>query len=140
MVYATKADMLKRYEERELIQLTDNIEPYTGEIVDSILDNALTDACAMIDLFLGGRYDLPLAETPPALVNMACTIAFHDLNRRSMTDEIRAAYDDVQKILDKISKGIIPLDAGGSEPKSAAAIAKVNAPDRTFNRDSLKGF
>ena len=140
MAYATKADMLKRYEEQELIQLTDNVEPYTGEIVDAILDNALDDASAMIDLYLGSLYDLPLAETPAALVNIACVIAFHGLNRNSMTDEIRAAYEDAEKRLDKITKGIIKLDVGGSEPKSAAAMAKVSAPDRIFNRDTLKGF
>ena len=140
MVYATKSDMLKRYEERELVQLTDNADPATGAIVDSVLDNALEDATATIDLYLSGRYDLPLAETPAALVKMACTLAFYQLNEGRTTEEIRQDYEDVLKALSGIASGRIKLNAGGSEPKSAAAIAQVEAPNRVFNRDSLKGF
>ncbi|MDP7142686.1 MAG: DUF1320 family protein [Alphaproteobacteria bacterium] len=139
MVYATKADMLKRYEEQELIQLTDYVKPFTEAIVDSVLDQALADASATIDLYLH-RYDLPLADIPPALVNMACLLAFYNLNRNRMTDEIRQDYADVMKSLESIAAGKIKLDSGGEEPKSAAAIAQVDGPNRIFNRASLKGY
>lgn len=139
-MYAAKSDMLERYEELELIQLTDNAEPYTGEIVDSILNNALNDASATIDLYLGGRYDLPLAQTPAALVDLCCTLAFYRLNRGRYTEDLRKDFDDTMRILEQISQGKIKLDQGGDEPKSAAAIAEVDGPNRTFNRDSLKGF
>lgn len=139
MAYATKADMLQRYEERELSQLTDIVEPYTGAIVDSVLDQALDDGGATIDLYLH-RYDLPLASVPPALVNMNCKLAFYNLNRNRMTDDIRQDYEDVMKSLDHIASGKIKLDSGGNEPQSAAAIAQVDGPNRTFNRDSLKGY
>ncbi|MBK67918.1 MAG: hypothetical protein CMP22_07280 [Rickettsiales bacterium] len=140
MIYATKADMLKRYEEKQLIQLTDNVEPYTDQIVDSILDGALNDASATIDLYLGGRYDLPLSQTPTALIDMACRLAFYRLNRDRTSEEMRLDYTDVIKTLEQISQGKIRLDVGGEEPKSAAAIAKVDGPNRTFDRDSMKGF
>jgi len=139
MAYATKADMLKRYEEKDIIQLTDNVEPYTGAIVDSVLDNALEDASAMIDLYLH-RYDLPLGDVPPALVNITCIMAYYQLNRTRTTEEMRQDYEDSLKTLEQISSGKIKLDVGGAEPKSAAAIARVDGPNRTFNRDTLKGF
>jgi len=140
MSYADKTDMLERYEEKDLIQLTDFAEPYTGEIVDEVLDKALLDASSTIDLYLGGRYDLPLSSTPPALTNMCCTLAFYRLNRGRYTEDLRQDYDDVIKRLEAISSGKIKIDQGGGEPKSAAAIAKVDGPNRIFNRDSLKGF
>ena len=139
MAYATKADMLKRYETQELVQLTDNVEPYTGQIVDAVLDQAIADASAKIDLYLH-RYDLPLADVPPALINMACVLAFYNLNRNRTTEEMRQDYEDALKTLEKIADGKIKLDSGGDEPKSAAAIAEVDGPNRTFNRDSLKGW
>lgn len=139
-MYALKADMLARYEEADLIQLTDHAQPYTGAIVDDVLDKALSDAAAKIDLYLGGRYDLPLSSTPPALVDLCCTLAFYRLNRGRYTEDLRADYDDALRTLEQISTGKINLDQGGSEPKSAAAIAQVDGPNRIFNRETLKGF
>lgn len=140
MSYAAKADMLQRYEEKQLIQLTDIVEPWTEAIVDSVLDNALSDASSTIDLYLGGRYDLPLSSTPAALVEMCCTLAFYKLNRGRYDEDLRQDYEDVLKQLEHISSGKMKLDQGGEEPESAAAIAEVDGPNRTFNRDSLKGF
>lgn len=140
MSYATKADMLARYEEQELIQLTDRIQPFTEEIVDSILDQALSDASATIDMYISGRYDLPVGDTPAALVKMACILAYYDLHRGRYTEDLRKDYEDVLKTLSDIAAGKIKLDQGGQEPKSAAAIAQTDGPNRTFNRNSLKGF
>lgn len=140
MPYAIKADMLARYEAADLVQLTDHVQPFTGGIVDAILDNALSDAAATIDLYLGGRYDLPLSSTPAALVDLCCTLAFYRLNRGRYTDDLRKDYDDAIKTLEQISTGKIALDQGGQEPASAAAIAQVDGPNRIFNRESLKGF
>lgn len=140
MSYATKLDMLARYEEKELIQLSDFIEPYTEQIVDSVLTSALNDASATIDLYIGGRYALPLASVPPSLVDMAAKIAYYNLNRGRYTESIRQDYDDVLRRLEKIASGAIKLFLDNKEPKSAAAIAEVDGPNRVFNSDSLKGY
>lgn len=140
MPYATKADMLDRYEVKDLVQLTDIAEPYTGAVVDAVLLKALADASAAIDLYLGGRYDLPLSATPGALVDMCCVLAFYRLNRGRYTEDLRKDYEDVLRTLEQIAQGRISLDQGGREPKSAAAIAQVDGPDRIFNRQTLKGF
>lgn len=139
-MYTSLSDMQMRYEDSDLIQLTDFEEPYQGIINEAVLNKAILDACAEIDLYLGSRYDLPLAQTPAALVQMASTITFYKLQRGRGSDSDRQDYEDVLKTLKAIASGAIRLDVGGEEPKSAAAIAKVSAPDRIFNRDSLKGF
>ena len=139
-MYTNITEMLARYEEQKLIELTDFEAPYQDTIIEDVLNKVISDASAEVDLYLGGRYDLPLSQTPAALVDMTCTIVYYRLHRERYTDTLRQEYDDVIKTLEKISMGKIKLNMGGEEPKSAAAIAKVSAPDRIFNRDSLKGW
>lgn len=139
-MYATKADMIKRYTEADLIQLTDRSEPYTEAIVDSVIDEALEDAAATIDTYIAKRYDLPLASIPKALIIQTCVIAYYNLHQGRYPDETRTAYEDALSYLDKVANGRVVLDVGGSEPKSSAAIAQYEAPDQSFSRDKLKGF
>lgn len=139
-MYAGKSDMLKRYEAKELIQLTDMAEPATEEIVDSVLENALEDATSTIDMYIGGRYRLPLSAVPKALTDMACVLAYYRLSRGRTNEAMRQDYEDVLKRLESIAAGKIRLDFQGDEPQSQAEIAKVDGPDRIFNRDTMKGF
>ncbi|MAI62414.1 MAG: hypothetical protein CBB87_08055 [Micavibrio sp. TMED27] len=139
-MYATKVEMLQRYQENELIQLTDNIEPYTYQINDDVLNTALADATAEINLHVSGRYKLPLNPTPDALENICCVIAFYKLNRRGNTDAERQDYEDALKFLRSIAEGKTLLDQGGQEPKSAAANVDYDDSERFFSRNSLKGF
>ena len=138
-MYATKEDMLKRYTQADLIQLTDRVEPYTNTIIDDVLNQALEDAAATIDTYVANRYDLPVNGIPKALTIQACAIAYYNLHQGRHPDEIRTAYEDAISFLDKIASGWILLDIGGTEPQSSAAIAEYDAPDQMFSRDKLKG-
>ena len=66
MRYAETSDLILRYGEPELSILTD----LTGAgVVDTDKCNVvLDDASALIDGYLAGRYPLPLAHVPTALV------------------------------------------------------------------------
>ena len=140
MPYITQQDMVNRYSEQSLIELTDRVTPYTGEIVTSILDEAIEDADALIDSFISVRYDLPLSETPRVLIGHAAAIAYYKLHRGRYPDEIRTAYEDAIKFLNMVSKGEILLDVAGSQPQSAPADARVEGPDRTFSRKNLEAL
>ena len=141
MAYANKADMLARYEEKYLVQLTDREEPYQDIIVDDVLDAALNDASAVIDGFIGRLYKLPLADNPPLLIKICCVMAYYNLHRGMADDEVKADRKDQMGILDKIAQGKMDLfNTSQSEPKSAPADARVDGPPRIFNRDNLKGF
>jgi len=139
-MYADKAEMLKRYREDDLIALTDRAEPFTGAIVDAVLEAALEDAAALIDTYISKRYNLPVASVPGALKVQACAIAYYTLHQGRYPEETRKAYEDALSFLQKVADGKVHLDVGGSQPKSAPADARVDGPDQTFNRDTLKGF
>ncbi|MGB0683401.1 MAG: gp436 family protein [Magnetovibrionaceae bacterium] len=140
-VYATKADMLNRYSEEELIQLTDREEPYTNAIVDGVLDTALADAGHEIDGYIGARYTLPLNPVPALLVPIACALTRAYLHVDAMPEEVSEKRDDALRKLKDISKGTMALPNPTSEPtpnESGAAV--LSGPEREYTRDKLEGF
>lgn len=140
MGYATQQDMINRYGQQQLIELTDRADPPAGAIDATVLQAALDEASSTIDGFLLRRYALPLT-TVPTIVRRACeAIAWFDLHRGRYTDEDRDAYNDAFKLLTQISQGTVLLDVAGVEPPSAAAQAVEQSSDRVFNKDKLKGF
>jgi len=140
MPYANKTDMQARYEDQKLIELTDRVEPYQNIIIDSVMNIALDDASAVIDMYVGGRYKVPLSPAPQSLIKICCTLAYYGLHRGHHHDELRQTYEDALSYLEKIAAGKIELNQLGAEAPSATATAVVEAPDRIFNRDSLKVY
>ena len=67
MVYAQPSDMIARYPNRDLVQLT-NEDPTQQVVDDSVLQQALADASAEIDGYLESRFTLPLSDAPAAPV------------------------------------------------------------------------
>ncbi len=73
-MYATVDGMLKKFGERELIQLTDTEAPYEDVINYDKLNAAMIEANSEIDGYLASRYQLPLPAVPPFLEAIACNI------------------------------------------------------------------
>ena len=67
MSYATPTDIINRYPNRDLVQLS-NEDPTITTVNTTVLQQALSDASAEIDGYLGGRFTLPLTD-PPAVLN-----------------------------------------------------------------------
>lgn len=61
MAYATKTELIQRFGNTELEQLTDRDS--TGSIDSDVLDGAIADAGATIDSYLQQAYTLPLSQT-----------------------------------------------------------------------------
>ena len=141
MTYASQADLVERFGTDMLIDLSDRADPPAGAIDTTVIANALTDADAMIDGYLLGRYLLPLASTPPALNDLAKAIAIYKLHRDNVSDKINADYQNALKSLVQISNGTIRLNVAGVEPTSSGATG-VKATDRPrdFTPENLKGF
>jgi phage gp36-like protein len=140
VAYASKQDMIERYGTDPLVELTDRAQPYTGAIVDAVLDRALSDAGAVIDSYISARYALPLDPVPVVLVPHACALAWHALHRDRRPDEVRQAYEDAFAFLRALSDGRARLDVSGTQPPSAPADARVEGPERIFSRTSMTEY
>lgn len=119
MSYANAAEMIARYGERELTELTDRVG--AGVPDAALLERALSDAATEIDGYLRGRYALPPDTVPALLKRIACDIARYLLAAERATDEMRARYEDARKILAAIADGRVRLglapavtDGGGA--------------------------
>lgn len=108
-VYAQVADLVSRYGQAEIVQLTDRATPPTGTIDTTVAERALSDADAEIDAYLSGRYSLPLASVPPVLTRVACDIARYRLWDDQAPEEVRSRYEDARRLLESLSAGRVTL-------------------------------
>jgi phage gp36-like protein len=138
MPYATQADMLARFATRELIQRTNLGSANPTSLDAAVLDTALGDASAEIDLYLTG-YALP-AVVPEVLKRLCCDIAranlYHDaLPVGEDRPEWLRRYETAVRMLEAIRDGKIELGIGGDPLKVPAVHAAGNA--RVLSRKSL---
>lgn len=139
MTYATQQNMIDRFGEQELIELTDHAN--TGAINATVLGQALADADAEINAYLVSRYALPLASVPPILVKFAADVARYQLYDTRATEMVKARYDDAVKFFKALSSGAVSLGLDpASQPVADVGGVQVSAPDRVFNADSMAGF
>lgn len=139
MAYATVEDMVARFSELEVIQLTDRNQD--GLIDEDVAAVALADATAEIDAYLG-RFKRPFADVPPILKRLCCDIARYRLTAANgvlITDEIRNRYKiDVLDLLRAMAKGEVQLGVDDSGEEVAAGedgIVFVNGKNKVFGRD-----
>lgn len=162
-MYITPAGLLSRFDATEMAQVgtPKSYEPVTAELLaltvaagdrsdytaDEIaaadatlarMQQAAQDASNDVDLYIGARYRLPLADVPPSLARIAADIARFRLYDDGATDEVERRYTDALSQLKQIAAGTVALPAN-SLP------AVVGAPEyseggRTFDRDTLRNF
>ena len=141
MPYVSQAVLVERYGEQLLLQVTDRSAPPAGSIDSDIVDRALADTDAEIDGYLAGRYLLPLADTPPLLVDIAARIALYKLHVYSPEKKIEDDYRDALKTLDRIAGGTVRLPVAGVEPTSSGSSGVVATDrDRDFTPENMRGF
>jgi len=165
MIYATAADLVARFGELELVQLTDleNIPPSVIDVAR--VETKIGDACAFIDGYVGQVYRLPLAgcakpltvpggtveyAAPPVLVRIACDLARYYLHDDlAPENEVYRRYKAAVRELEAIADGKAQLSClwGGSpgvpigaDAQSADAEVYYEFSPRSVTDDSLKGF
>jgi phage gp36-like protein len=142
--YASPQDMINRYPNRDLVQLT-NEDPTATTVNTTWLQQALDDSSAEIDGYIEARFALPLGD-PPAVLNRLCTdIAMYRLQAlRPLNDlaDARRRYDDATALLAKVAAGELTLGLApdGKEPPVATDAEALEGPRRVFTRRRLKGF
>lgn len=138
MSYCTIQDLIDRFGEAELIQLTDRQR--TGIIDDGVVSRAISDATAEIDGYLAGRYTLPLETVPAALTRIACSIARYHLYDARATEQVSKNYDTALSFLRSVAKGNIAIGAGSVAPVPQVGGPQVSASSSVFNRDTLADY
>jgi phage gp36-like protein len=142
MSYATKADLIARFGQDELIKCTDRTNRPPTTIDDDAVGRALDDADGEINGYLAsGGIVTPMAAPPSVLVAKACAMARYLLHKDMATDKIRADYEDARSWLRDVAAGRVKL-GDVSAPAKAPSLGpvKVSAPHRMFTSDAMKGL
>lgn len=143
MPYAVKQDLIDRFGQSELVQLTDKTNKPATTINDTTVTRALDDAAALANSYLAPQLVTPFATTPPVLVKAVCDIARYFLHGKvaEKDGEVERAYREAVKLLTDISAGRASLAIAGVEPEAAGGgSVRISTPDRVFTRDSLGGL
>ncbi|MBP9100479.1 MAG: DUF1320 domain-containing protein [Nitrosomonas sp.] len=140
MTYATQQNLIDRFGEDELIQLTDRAG--LGVIDATVINRALGDADATINGYLAARYTLPLSNpVPEILERLACDIARYALFEDQVTDIVEKRYKDAIARLRDVSAGKAELGISDTSNKPAStATAQMSSATPVFRREESGGF
>lgn len=137
MTYATQQDLIDRFGQQELIQLTDRVN---GIAIDAaVLNQVLADADAEINIYLSGY--LPLASVPLVLKGLACDIARFKLYKDEAPEVIVTRYKEAMNRLKDVAAGkaSLGLDTAQQATPSAGGPDYV-AGARVFSPDNLADY
>lgn len=116
--------------------------------ITKLCQDAIEDACAEIDGYLGKRYNVPFAKTPQSITKFAKDIAAYNLVSRVGVDEsdrdktFLTRYNSAIKFLLEAAKGTINVgtEETGENQREAEAGFRLEHPPRLFSRDSMGGW
>lgn len=131
-MYATEADLEKRFGKRQLDELkTMHIEYMddgeTPKPIDAV-NVALQDATEEINGYIGGRYSLPLPNVPSNLNRIACDIARYRLYFEQPTEHVTKLYDDAIAFLKRVQDKKADLQIIDEESKEIVNEQPQNKP------------
>lgn len=140
MSYATQQNMIDRFGQREIIQLTDKSNPPTGAISVTVLEQALGDADAMINGYVSTRYALPMTDVPQQIVRIACDLARYFLDKKP-SEEIKLRYDQAVAWLRDVSAGRVNLGVAITQTTPAQSGGpQTTGSTRVFDVDTLEDY
>jgi len=114
MAYANLQDMIDRYGERELIDVTRTLNDDRDVMNVARINRALEEASELVETYLQRRYQLPLQPIHLAVTRAVCAIARYDLcqgNDREPSEQIKAGRKDALAWLTDVASGKATLDA-----------------------------
>ncbi len=140
MTYATQQNLIDRFGEDELIQLTDR--QHLGVIDATVVSRALADADARINGYLAVRYSLPLsAPLPTELERLACDVARYALHEDRVTEIVEKRYQDAIALLRDVASGRAELGLDNTAGKPASSnLSVISATQPVWKRENSGGF
>ena len=132
MPYVTKQDLINRFEEQELIQLTDHTN--TGAINETVLNDAIADADYLADSYLQQRYTLPLAQAvidASPLKRVCGDLVRYYLFENGATEEVERRHRSAISWLKDIALGKATLGEQESQTESSSLIKTAQGKSKT---------
>jgi phage gp36-like protein len=119
--------------EEVLVRLTD--DEGAGSVNSDRAQSAISAAQAVIDCALSRQYAVPFVDPPDVVRKLTSDLAVYNLYQRmgSVPQEVRAAYDNVSAVLDKIAQGLFSIGPPGPG-------AGFSCQPREFSRSRMEGF
>lgn len=140
MTYASQQNLIDRFGEDELIQLTDRDN--LGAIDAAVVARALADADAEINGYLSTRYTLPLSPVPAVLEKLACDIARYQLFENAVTEIVKQRYENAIRFLKDVVAGKVTLgvDGNGDTAATISNSVQISSTTPVFRRSESDGF
>lgn len=144
MAYCSESDILERFDEEELVELT-NDDPNAGGVDSTVIAKAIEDAEAEINGYCAKWYEIPLTPVPDLTKKLCIDIAIYNLFTRrtqfTVPESVRDKYENAIKLLTKVSRQEVLLGADTVTPVASSGRGGVfEADDRVFTRDDLEQY
>lgn len=163
MTYATSAALLARFDAEEIAQRVDrslprivtanmlitlaaggNMSAYTAPqqaaaaAALAVVQLAQQDAFDTINGYVNGRYDVPLATPPNAVLLAECDLARYFLYDDNTTEVVKQRYEAAISYLKSIRDGKVSIGpTGATQAPSPTGSVTVAPGTPTFNNDTL---
>lgn len=138
MLYCSKQGLIDRFNEDELIQLTDRDS--SSVINDEVLNRAIEDASTEMDAYLS-RFNFTADNLPKSLKPLACDIARYRLYDEEPTEHVTTRYNNAIKFLKSVNKGEITLGTTSTDTEVISNdLAEIQSSGSVFGRSQSKGF
>lgn len=138
MPYATPADMVASFGNAEMTALSDIGEPRLDAVDVDVLQRVLSDASALIDGYLAGRYRLPLHPVPAALRVHCSGVARYLLMTNAPDERAKADFKAAVSFLERVASGAIALLPPAETGQVAEGMGPVvfNTGSKVFGREA----
>ena len=108
---------------------------------DVVVGRALDDADALVNGYLGKKYDLPLSTVPPVLTKVCCDIARYYLygKKADKDSQVSRDFETAMSWLKDVARGLVSIgDEGVTPTETGGGAIRANPSSRVFTRDSLR--
>jgi phage gp36-like protein len=136
----TLQDLIDRFGERELVQLT-NEQPRQDSVIDlAVVTPAIDDAVGKVASYLrpvglvgvdalGNVVYTQSDDVPSELTRTTCDIARYYLYDNGVTETVETRFDDAIKWLDKVKKDPSMLTGQVTKPTAQATVHVIPNPE-----------
>lgn len=138
-MYCTKQNLIDTFGNNELVTLTDRLG--NGVINDQVLNQAISDASALMDGYLGSRYPLPLDNVPQSLIPLACNMTRYQLYDNEASELVVKRNDAAHAFLKSVAKGELSLGiSSAGESVTSTDFAEIQSAGSVFSRTNSIDF